>query len=50
MSACERVEELLYRGSEAQQSSHGIEDKENVEALEEKKGELLMRRERVCQE
>ena len=44
------VEGPLNKGSEAQQSSHGIEGKENVEALEEEKGELTMRQEKVCQE
>ena len=44
------VEELSNRGSEAQQSSHRIEDEENIEALGEKKGKLSIRREKVCQE
>ena len=45
-----KLEELSNKGSEAQQSSHGIEDKESMEALGDKMGELSMRREKVCQE
>ena len=45
----EKLRKLVNKMTEAQQSLHGIEGEENVEALEEKKGELMMRWEKGCQ-